>query len=193
MIKQVIISNGNEQLIYIPQFFPEDLFSELSNQIEWKQNTIRVFGIEHLEPRQTAWFGKPYKYSNISWPEKEYNDLLIRIQHKIIQCTDYKFNSVLANYYRSGQDSMGWHSDNEAEMDTALIASASFGGSRVFKLRNRMTNKKHDVELNNNSLLLMYNLQHNWQHSISKTKRVVEPRINLTFRRIISRNTFAEE
>lgn len=185
MIEQIIISNGSERLIYIPKFFDQDFFEDLRIQLEWKQNTIRVFGIEHREPRLTAWYGKPYKYSNISWSEKEYNPFLSGIQNDLINYTGFQFNSVLANYYRTGLDSMGWHSDNEPEMDTSLIASVSFGGSRIFKLRHRTTKEKFDIELQNGSLLLMYDLQKNWQHSISKTKKVVDPRINLTFRRIV--------
>lgn len=185
MKEQILLTSGEEKLVYISGFFEEDLLIQLRDLIEWKQNTIRVFGVDHPEPRLTAWFGKPYKYSNISWPEKDYLPILTQLQTSLIAYTNFQFNSVLANYYRSGQDSMGWHADNEPEMDTTLIASASFGGSRVFKLRHRTTQEKIDIELENGSLLLMHNLQKNWQHSISKTKKIVEPRINLTFRRIL--------
>jgi alkylated DNA repair dioxygenase AlkB len=107
------------------------------------------------------------------------------VQDEIKQATDFPFNAVLANYYRDGNDSMGWHSDNEPEIDSVLIASATFGGKRMFKLRNRLTGQKIDIELLDSSLLLMCNMQNHWQHAIPKSKTRNAPRINLTFRRII--------
>jgi alkylated DNA repair dioxygenase AlkB len=80
---------------------------------------------------------------------------------------------------------MGWHSDNEPEIDTGLIASATFGGKRIFKLRSRLTVQKIDLELFDSSLLLMHNMQKDWQHAIPKSKTRNAPRINLTFRRIV--------
>lgn len=180
-----LYENSFEKLVYLPAFFEKDYFSALLNELSWKQNTIRVFEKDYPEPRLTAWYGRPYKYSNISWPEQDLTVSLKEINQHLTENTDFQFNSVLANLYRNGSDSMGWHSDNEPEMDTSLIASVSFGQERVFKLRNKISKEKIDIKLENNSILLMYNFQDNWQHSISKTKSAVGQRINLTFRNII--------
>jgi alkylated DNA repair dioxygenase AlkB len=97
------------------------------------------------------------------------------------------FNSVLLNLYRDGNDSMGWHSDDEPELgQNPVIGSLSLGGKRRFRLRHRSEkNLKHQLELTSGSFLLMQGTtQHYWQHHIPKTKRPVPPRINLTFRLI---------
>ncbi len=184
MNQLVLYTSGSTQLIYYPHFFDTSYFMELQQGLPWQQNEIRVFGKTHLEPRLTCWFGPAYTYSSIQWPQAELPPLLKEIQTKLSSITVFPFNAVLANFYRNGEDSMGWHSDNEPEMDTSLIASATFGGKRLLKFRNKLTNEKLDVELLDRSLLLMYNMQTQWQHGVLKTKRDVQPRINLTFRKI---------
>ena len=185
MNKIVVYSNGPQQLIYYPDFFDCRYFDALRKELPWQQNEIRVFGKTHQEPRLTCWFGPAYRYSSIQWPESTMPATLMRVQEEINRITDFPFNAVLANFYRDGNDSMGWHSDNEPEIDTGLIASATFGGKRIFKLRSRLTGQKIDLELFDSSLLLMHNMQKDWQHAIPKSKTRNAPRINLTFRRIV--------
>ncbi|MFM7235105.1 MAG: alpha-ketoglutarate-dependent dioxygenase AlkB family protein [Flavobacteriales bacterium] len=182
----VVFSNGPEQLIYYPDFFSTSYFNLLRDELPWQQNEIRVFGKTHNEPRLTCWFGPAYRYSSIQWPESDFPVLLKEIRMKLETATDFPFNAVLANLYRNGHDSMGWHSDNEPEMDTALIASVTFGGKRVFKFRNKRTDSKLEIELHDRSLLLMHHMQTNWQHALPKSKTRQAPRINLTFRSIIT-------
>jgi alkylated DNA repair dioxygenase AlkB len=105
------------------------------------------------------------------------------------RCEDFAqapFNSVLLNYYRNGQDSMGWHQDNEPELGAhPVIASVSFGATRRFQLRHK---KRRDLdtitlELAPGSLLLMRGTtQHYWKHQVPKTTQSIGARINLTFR-----------
>jgi alkylated DNA repair dioxygenase AlkB len=107
--------------------------------------------------------------------------------HKAEEICDYKFNAVLLNLYRNGQDSMGWHADNEPEIDQACIASINIGASRKFKIRKTKDHsEKADFILTHGSLLIMKDAQKDWQHSVPKTKKNIGPRINMTFRRIIS-------
>ena len=110
----------------------------------------------------------------------------------VVQACGNRFNSVLANYYRSGSDSMGWHSDDERELGPdPLIASVSLGGDRRFLLRHRQDRHaaKHEVTLEHGSLLVMdRGVQSEWQHAIPKTQRKVLPRINLTFRNVEKSN-----
>jgi alkylated DNA repair dioxygenase AlkB len=184
MNKIVVYSNGQQQLIYYPDFFERSYFDLLQQELPWQQNEIRVFGKIHKEPRLTCWFGPAYQYSSIRWPEAEFPSLMHEIRSRLTKAIDFPFNAVLANYYRSGDDSMGWHSDNEPEMDRSIIASVTFGGKRAFRFRNRLNGQTLSLELHDRSLLLMVHMQDEWQHAIPKTKRPVAPRINLTFRRI---------
>ncbi|MBT5887388.1 MAG: alpha-ketoglutarate-dependent dioxygenase AlkB, partial [Acidiferrobacteraceae bacterium] len=100
----------------------------------------------------------------------------------------YSFNSVLLNYYRTGSQSMGWHSDDERELGPApTIASISLGSPRRFLLRHRRRKDLpvHEIVLGHGSLLLMSGeSQIAWRHSVPKTARPVAPRVNLTFRQI---------
>jgi alkylated DNA repair dioxygenase AlkB len=107
------------------------------------------------------------------------------IAQPLRELTGFPFNAVLANYYRNGQDSMGWHSDDEPEMDTDLIASVTFGGARAFKFRSKQSGQVISINLLDRSLLLMHHMQKDWQHALPKTRRNNQPRINLTFRRIV--------
>ena len=109
--------------------------------------------------------------------------ILFQLKKQIEHLAQAEFNAVLCNYYWNGQDSMGWHSDNEKEMDAAVVASVSIGGERVIKFRSRKDETKLAFNLPHGSLLLMNNFQDNWQHSIGKVKSA-SPRINFTFRKI---------
>jgi alkylated DNA repair dioxygenase AlkB len=99
-------------------------------------------------------------------------------------------NGVLLNYYRDGNDSMGWHSDDEPELGrNPLVASLNLGGPRRFDLRRKGSGRiEHSLQLDSGSLLVMAGAtQHHWQHQVAKTRKPVAPRINLTFRLIRSR------
>jgi len=186
MTRLLIHDEGDQRLVYYPDFFTSSFYTQLAEALNWQQNEIRVFGKVHQEPRHTAWYGPAYRYSSIQWPAQAMHPLLIEIAEPIFQLTSFPFNSVLANHYRNGADSMGWHSDNEPEMDTTLIASATFGGTRTFKCRQKDRSQIISIDLLDRSLLLMYNMQHHWQHSIPKSKRHMQARINLTYRHILN-------
>lgn len=181
---EILLSEGDSELIVYRNCFSRYDMNEFSERIAWQQNTIRVFGKEYDEPRLTAWYGPAYSYSSISWPAQQLPDFLIEIITELSSICEIEFNSVLMNYYRNGIDSMGWHSDNEREMDTFCIASISLGASRVFAWRKGKAGKSQRATLQHGDLLLMFNLQEGWQHSIPKSLRTTEPRLNMTFRRI---------
>ena len=180
-----IYEQEEQRLLYYPDFFSKSYYSELAETLPWRQNHIRLFGKTHLEPRLTAWFGPAYSYSHIHWPEQAPSQLMGEIAQPLRELTAFPFNAVLANYYRNGQDSMGWHSDDEPEMDTDLIASVTFGGARAFKFRSKQSGQVISINLLDRSLLLMHHMQKDWQHALPKTSRNNQPRINLTFRRIV--------
>lgn len=181
--EELYSSNGEELILHHGIFQSFSLQDFLS--LPWQQNTIRVFGKEHLEPRLTCYFGPAYTYSTIQWEAKEIPTVLFQLKQKIEILAKAEFNAVLCNYYRDGQDSMGWHSDNEKEMDSAVIASVSIGAERVLKFKSRSDKKTLSFSLPHGSLLLMNNFQENWQHAIGKVKSA-SPRINFTFRKMRS-------
>jgi alkylated DNA repair dioxygenase AlkB len=115
--------------------------------------------------------------------------LLEEMRDKIQVFTRIEFTHVLCNYYRDGNDSMGWHRDNESVLGkNPSIASLTFGAPRVFQVRHYETKKhKLDIPLTHGSLLIMMGeSQHYWEHQLPKTKKINSPRINLTFRKLIS-------
>jgi alkylated DNA repair dioxygenase AlkB len=180
------------EIRYFQNFFnleeSEAYFTKFLNNTPWQQDSISLFGKTYEQPRLTALFGdkdKNYNYSGITMKPHLFTKDLTDIKNKIEKVTHCNFNAVLLNLYRDGNDSNGWHSDNEKELGTnPVIASVSFGASRKFQLRHR-SKKEHtfSLELENGSLLLMTGpTQHFWQHQIPKTKKHVKPRINLTFR-----------
>jgi alkylated DNA repair dioxygenase AlkB len=163
-------------------------FTQLTETIDWRQDSITIYGRSMPQPRLTAWYGdtgKSYTYSGITMHPSPWTHTLLELKAKAEDVSGVVFNSVLLNLYRDGNDSMGWHSDDEPELGPSpVIGSLSLGGTRRFMLRHRAEKGlKHQLELTSGSFLLMQGTtQHYWQHQIPKTKRPVAPRINLTFR-----------
>ncbi|PIQ22289.1 MAG: alpha-ketoglutarate-dependent dioxygenase AlkB [Cytophagales bacterium CG18_big_fil_WC_8_21_14_2_50_42_9] len=148
-----------------------------------------MFGKQIWLPRLTAWYGDPgktYQYSGIQNEPLPWIPALLEIKQAVETLAGVPFNSVLLNYYRHGQDSMGWHADDEPKLGTnPVIASVSFGQTRRFNFRHRTIKAlpKKSVLLTHGSLLLMQgSTQHFWQHQLPKTKAISAPRLNLTFR-----------
>lgn len=157
----------------------------------WQQDSLRIAGKEVLIPRLQCWMGDQdsnYSYSGIRLQPKPWSEDVLNIKTRIESLTEHKFNSVLLNYYRNGQDSVSWHADDEKELgDKPVIASISFGAVRKFQFRAKFGNgvQKFNMELRNGSFLLMGDtLQNHWLHQLPKVSGLKKPRINLTFRRI---------
>ena len=151
----------------------------------WRQNDIRVFGQWHKEPRLTSWWGPAYQYANVRWPERSMSQDVQLLKARVEALAAFQYNGVLVNGYRNGQDSMGWHRDNEPEIDQTSIASLSLGASRTFKVRDRRTKSVINIELQHGDLLGMEHLQAVHEHSVPKRTKVTEPRMNFTFRRLV--------
>lgn len=187
------IAIPDAEVWYAPAFFDSqtsDLyFKQLLEQVNWKQENIKLFGKEMPMPRLTAWYGdKGYTYSGLENKPQPWLPVLLQIKEKIQNATGHSYNSVLLNLYQNGQHSMGWHSDDEPELGPEPgIASVSFGAARRFGFRHRYNKAQKNLYLTiaHGSLLLMQGpTQHNWQHAIPKTARPTGNRINLTFRNI---------
>lgn len=181
-------------LTYYPGFFSkvvaDGYFETLTTQLQWEIEHYKMFGKMVAAPRLLAWYGDTnikYRYSGLDHIASEWTQALINIKIALETKLSHGFNSVLANFYRDGQDSMGWHADDENELGSnPMIASLSFGASRIFSLRTiERPRKSMKILLEHGSLLVMHGpTQHYWQHAILKTKKCLEPRINLTFRQV---------
>ncbi|USP07278.1 alpha-ketoglutarate-dependent dioxygenase AlkB [Vibrio sp. LQ2] len=179
------------KLLWVEHFLTptqaDHAFSVLTQELDWQQEAITLFGKSVLQPRLQAWYGdKAYTYSGLTMPPNVWTPMLADLKQRCELLAGQAFNSVLANLYRDGQDSMGWHQDNEPELgQQPVIASLSLGETRRFVLRHLHSKEKFELPLSHGSLLIMAgNTQHFWQHCVPKTVRTLEPRINLTFRLI---------
>jgi alkylated DNA repair dioxygenase AlkB len=193
---QRIIELENAEMIFIKHFLtPSEadfFFKELEEKLAWKQGTVTMFGKKILEPRLTAWYGdegKSYTYSGKKQEPYSWVEPLILLKNKIETGPSVfkAFNSVLANFYRNGMDSMGYHSDDEKELGiNPVIASLNLGETRRFLFRPKSKKEKpFELLLNHGSLLIMQGaMQHHWQHAVPKEPKKTKPRINLTFRLI---------
>ncbi len=186
----------NAELIYISDFFSkheaDSYFKIIETKTNWQHDDITIFGKTHKQPRLTALFGEsnqPYGYSNIVMYPKPFTPTLKTIKERIEATANHKFNTVLINLYRDGNDSNGWHADNEKELGiNPVIGSVSLGEARPFHFKHRtLKDQRHNLILEHGSLLIMKGeMQQHWLHQIAKTKKKIEPRINLTFRRLVS-------
>ncbi len=178
---------------YFPGIFnPERcaaLYDALNKTIDWREDQLVMFGRLIITKRKVAWIGDAgcsYTYSGVQKFPQAWTTELLEIKHQVETLANVRFNSCLLNLYHDGNEGMGWHSDDEKELDPlAPIASVSFGGVRKFAFKHRQDKTNISLFLENGSVLLMQSpTQEFWQHSLTKTKRTVGPRINLTFRAI---------
>jgi len=167
------------------------LFGVLQNQIVWEQHALTLYGRTVPTPRLTAWIGdSAYRYSGIVNEPAPWPGALAELRERLRQEFSVDLNSCLANLYRDGADSMGYHSDDEPELGLRpTIASVSFGARRRFVLRHRATGAKWSWDLGHGDLLVMRDeSQSDYAHAVPKTSHSVGPRMNLTFRRFQSRS-----
>ncbi len=185
------IEDGPFHLIedFIDPEASQSYFNHFIESVPWRKDKIKIFGKIFDIPRLQAWYGDQgfsYTYSGIKMEPLPWTPELSELKNRVEQISGFLLNSVLINLYRNGQDSNGWHSDDEPELGlNPQIASISLGEERVFQLRHKETKERKDLILKDGSLLLMSGTaQTKWKHQIPKTKKNLSPRINLTFRRI---------
>ncbi|MCM2680559.1 alpha-ketoglutarate-dependent dioxygenase AlkB family protein [Echinimonas agarilytica] len=167
----------------------QSTWDELNQLVTLEEGFINIYGKRHKIPRLQAWFGDhDYSYSGETLSSKPMVGILATLCERCEQIAETRFNSVLVNYYRDGQDYMGWHADDEDELGTQpVIASLTFGACRDFDLKHKQTGERLRLALSDGSLLVMAGAtQHFWQHSLPKRLRLQQPRFNLTFRYIHS-------
>lgn len=161
----------------------------LMNIVPWRQDQVRMYGKLITTRRKVAWFGDEgavYKYAGIARAPLSWLPELNELRNKVGAACGTVFNSCLANLYHSGSEGMGWHRDNEPDLvKHGVIASVSLGAARRFDFRHRETRTKISVMLEPGSLLVMAGeVQDHWEHQLPVAKKILQPRINLTFRTI---------
>jgi len=164
-----------------------DMLERLKEEVVWKQDSIGTPGGVKALPRLTAWQGEPgavYVYSGIRNEPLPWSATVRVLKDLAEETAGARFNSVLLNRYRTGNDSMGWHGDRERELGaTPIIASVSLGAARRFDLRHNQTGIVRTFELTSGSLLVMRGrTQADWRHRVPKAPALQAERINLTFR-----------
>ncbi|MFZ9167627.1 alpha-ketoglutarate-dependent dioxygenase AlkB family protein [Vulcanococcus sp.] len=170
------------------QFNTTELRQRLQRELPWQQPLVTVYGRQHLTPRLSCWVADPgcsYRYSGQVQEITPWTPLLSELRDRLEQQLGVRFNSLLLNRYRSGADRMGWHSDDEPELDNhAPIASLSLGVARDLRFRPRHGSEPaFAVGLDDGDLLVMDPpTQRHWQHALPARARVMTERINLTFR-----------
>ncbi|BDW10422.1 DNA methylase [Polynucleobacter sp. SHI8] len=184
----------NGSVYYYPEVFDEASSSNLLNVLQesllWSSDQLMMFGKRITTRRKVAWVGDPncpYTYSGVQKNPQAWTADLLLIKERLEKISASEFNSCLLNLYHDGNDGMGWHSDDEKELDAnAPIASLSLGATRKFAFKNKEDKGSFSIFLENGSALIMYPpTQEFWQHSLLKTKKTIGLRINLTFRKII--------
>ena len=202
-MKELLPGNGtvfspeipNGAVHYYPAFLEKEkakqFYDTLLETIPWQHDKIKVFGKTYDQPRLTslhALENKSYSYANITMYPQPFTKELHWIHQEIQKIGIGEYNCVLLNLYRNGNDSNGWHADNEAELGkNPIIASLSLGEERYFHLKHRhKKDERYKIKLQQGSLLIMAgSMQHHWLHQIPKTAKPIKPRINLTFRFLI--------
>ncbi|XP_074640178.1 DNA oxidative demethylase ALKBH2-like [Tubulanus polymorphus] len=180
----------------------DELFQKCEDEIEYYTGDltqVKVYGKWHNIPRKQVAYGESglrYTFSGTTVPAKPWTKLVDRIREKISLVTGHHFNFVLINRYKDGNDHMGEHRDDEKELDPkSPIASLSLGQHRdfVFKhcdSRGKNLSRKIDpvkIELEHGSLLLMNHPTNvHWYHSLPIRKKALCPRINMTFRKMLT-------
>jgi len=164
-------------------------FTILLNTIDWKNDVAIIFGKWIVTKRKVAWYGeKPfeYTYSNNTKLALPWTEELLALKELVELKTQETFNSCLLNLYHNGEEGMAWHSDGEKDLKkNGAIASLSFGAERKFSFKHKKTKQTTSLVLERGALLVMKGeTQTHWLHRLPPTKKVIRPRINLTFRTI---------
>jgi alkylated DNA repair dioxygenase AlkB len=174
----------------LPPEEAEFYLSCLLDQIPWKNDEAVIFGKYIVTKRKIAWYGDAeyaYTYSNTTKQALPWTKELAELKSLVEKITGTQFNSCLLNLYHDGNEGMAWHSDDEKSLGkNTSIASLSLGAERKFMLKHKKSGETAAIILESGSLLVMKDTtQTHWLHSLPKSKKIKQPRINLTFRTMI--------
>lgn len=166
-------------------------FDMLYTYIEWRNDEAIIFGKKIITKRKVAWYGDAsfsYTYSNTTKYALPWTRELLELKKMIEKETGEVFNSCLLNLYHNGEEGMAWHSDGETDLKKdGAIASFSLGAERKFAFKHKTSGEKVELFLEHGSLLVMKDItQTYWLHRLPPSKRIMSPRVNLTFRMIVT-------
>lgn len=169
-----------------------EYFQALWQNIEWKNDEAIIFGKKLITDRKVAWYADQpfsYTYSKVTKSALQWTPELLELKKMAEAITQEQFNSCLLNLYNSGAEGMAWHSDAEKDLKkNGAIGSMSFGAERKFCFKHKTTGQKIDILLEDGSLMVMKGeTQTHWLHRLPPTTRILQPRINLTFRMIVQK------
>ncbi len=191
----ISVDSDFQDFSYFPKYLDnsssDKLLETLLERNQWEREIFKIYGKSISAPRLTSWFSDPmvsYRYSGKKRIGKSFTPELFQLRQILNAHLNVHFNFVLANFYRDGKDYVGWHADDEPDLGTRpLIASISLGESRRFRVRHNSRKVTESIDLVHGSLLIMRGQsQSHFKHCLAKTKRLVNSRINLTFRTIQS-------
>jgi alkylated DNA repair dioxygenase AlkB len=176
--------------IVMPSKEANRYFDLLLTNIRWKNDEAIILGKHIITKTKVAWYGDSdyfYTYSNATKQALTWTKELLELKQLVEHITEERFNSCLLNLYHSGNEGLGWHSDDERSIKkNTSIASLSFGAARKFSFKHKQTKQMVSLVLEHGSLLVMKDTtQANWLHSLPKSNRITQARINLTFRKMI--------
>jgi alkylated DNA repair dioxygenase AlkB len=176
--------------IIMPYTDANRYFDLLLKNILWKNDEVNILGRHIITKRKVAWYGDSdylYTYSNSTRKALIWTIELVELKRLVEQVSGAYFNSCLLNLYHDGNEGLGWHSDDEKSIGkNTPIASLSFGAERKFSFKHKQTNQIVSLVLEHGSLLVMKDItQMNWLHSLPKSNKITQARINLTFRTIV--------
>ena len=191
----ISVDSDFQDFSYFPKYLDnssaDKLLETLLERNQWEREIFKIYGKSISAPRLTSWFSDPmvsYRYSGKKRIGKPFTPELFQLRQILNARLNVHFNFVLANFYRDGKDYVGWHADDEPDLGSRpLIASISLGESRRFRVRHNSRKVTESIDLVHGSLLIMRGQsQSHFKHCLAKTKRLVNSRINLTFRTIQS-------
>lgn len=166
-------------------------YSILLDSIPWQHDEAIIYGKRIITKRKVAWYGDnnyDYTYSRTTKTALPWTKELLELKKITEAACGTQFNSCLLNLYHDGNEGMAWHSDDEKALGkNTVIASLSFGAVRKFSFKHKATGEKIETILDSGSLLVMKGTtQTNWLHMLPKSTKIKHPRINLTFRTIVT-------
>lgn len=182
-------------VLYYGKIFEKELadsyYEKLFYSLAWKNDKAVIFGKVLVTKRKVAWYADQpleYTYSKITKTALPWMAELLELKKQIEKTSGETFNSCLANLYHSGDEGMAWHSDAEKDLKKhGAIASLTLGAERKFAFKHKISKEVVSLTLEHGSLLIMKDeIQDFWLHRLPPTKKITEPRINLTFRTVTS-------
>ena len=173
----------------------ERVYRQLRESLEWNDGSYVAEGRRFQLPRLQAWYADDrvdYRYAEQLHNSHRWTPELLDLRRRVEAVVHQPFNAVLANCYRTGQDSVDWHADDDADLGPEpVIASLSLGTTRTFLVRPRwpMQNRiraAFQIALSAGMLLVMDPLMQTYfEHAVLAESEADGGRINLTFRHVV--------